>query len=47
MTKHWENEKALSSVRKGIEEAAAGELTAGPEGWDGIVADAKRSAAGE
>ena len=43
----WENEKALSSVRKGIEEAAAGELTAGPEGWDGIVADTDRSAAGE
>ena len=45
----WENEKALSSVRKGIEEAAAGELTSGPEGWDRIVVDAERerTSAGE
>lgn len=40
----WENEKALTSVRKGIEEAAAGKLTSGPEGWKELVADSDSSA---
>ena len=36
----WENEKALTSVRKGIEEAAAGNLKPGPADWEEIVAKA-------
>ena len=36
----WENEKALTAVRKGIEEAAAGKLKSGPADWEEIVAKA-------
>lgn len=30
----WENESALESVRRGIEQAAAGDLSDGPENLD-------------
>lgn len=33
----WENQAALESVRRGIEQAASGDLSSGPENLDGML----------